>query len=96
MVFTLQIDSTGMSTQLSDTEKLLETQEKVLLELEMILTTVKQIDANIIKSIHSLSGDKEDIHSAKSINQEDQQSYNELVKKNATKITDILRMLDSI
>lgn len=87
-----------MSTEPGDAETpLLKNQERILLELEMILTTVKQIDANILKSIDLLAGDQLPIYSStEPIDEQTQEGYKELVKKNVTKITDILNMLDSI
>lgn len=84
-----------MSNESNNPDQLLKTQEKILLELEMILTTVKQIDANILKSINLLAGDGLYNHSANSIDRKTQEGYKELVKKNVSKITDILKTLDS-
>lgn len=75
----------------------LKTQETILLELEMILTTVKQIDSNILKSIELLAGNSTTTRSSiGSIDQTTRESYGELVRKNTAKISEILRMLDSI
>lgn len=62
--------------------QLTEQQGKVLLELEMILTTVKQIDANLQYSIDTLSGSS--FNSA---------AHQDLVVKNTQRLTEILALL---
>ncbi|SGZ50653.1 CIC11C00000003142 [Sungouiella intermedia] len=64
---------------MSDPEKLSPDQEAVLMELEMILTTVKQIDSNLQKSIALLDD--------KSID------YTEIVHTNTRRIVEILELL---
>lgn len=67
---------------MSDQEpQLTEQQGKVLLELEMILTTVKQIDANLQNSIDTLSGSSLD------------SAHQDLVVKNTQRLTEILALL---
>lgn len=57
-------------------------QEKVLMELEMILTTVKQIDSNLVRSI-ALLDSKEPTQS----------NYAALVTANSKRIEEILELL---
>ena len=73
-------------------------QEKILLELEMILSTVKQIDNNLKKSINLLNNDAFDANAPGGPKKttEEGQHYNELVKSNVQKITEILHLLDTI
>ncbi|KAK6460494.1 thioredoxin-like protein [Scheffersomyces coipomensis] len=58
-------------------------QNSILLELEMILSTVKQIDQNLINSIQLLSD---------SPHHNDHPHYKELIQKNVIAINDILKM----
>lgn len=57
-------------------------QEKVLMELEMILTTVKQIDSNLLKSIALLDS-----------RESTQSKYAALVTTNTKRIQEILELL---
>lgn len=58
--------------------------EKILMELEMILTTVKQIDSNLKRSIALLESSR-DVSNSK--------SYRELVVANTGRIREILELL---
>lgn len=72
--------------------------ETILLELKMILETVKNIDKNITKSIEllqdpspvSMNAEKNGRSATIDLN------YNDLVKRNTQAITDILKMLDRL
>lgn len=66
-------------------------QEKVLLELEMILTTVKLIDSNLIRSIELLQDPIEIGKSGKTV------SYDptELVQRNTQIIREIIETLEA-
>lgn len=66
-------------------------QEKILLELEMILTTVKQIDSNLDRSIGLLQNPIE-AGQAKT----DVVDHNELVRKNTQIIKSILETLGEL
>lgn len=71
-------------------------QETILLELKMILETVRNIDRNIIKSIELLQDPASTNYHKNSKKTQIDLNYNDLVKKNIEAISDILRMLDSL
>ncbi|KAG2734763.1 hypothetical protein G9P44_002769 [Scheffersomyces stipitis] len=62
-------------------------QELILLELEMIRDTVKQIDANLVKAIELLQ-----IGPVNSMN--DSPDYKQVVRRSVHSITTILKSLD--
>ena len=71
-------------------------QETILLELRMILETVKDIDRNIIKSIELLrEPTSTNLHKNGHKVQIDL-NHDDLIKRNIETISDILRMLDSL
>lgn len=71
-------------------------QEKILLELKMILETVKDIDRNIIRSIELLlEPTSTNLHKNGNKAQIDL-NHSDLIKRNIEAISDILRMLDSL
>jgi len=83
----------GTSKPQEDNEK---QQETILLELKMILETVKNIDRNIIKSIELLQ-DPTSVNLYKNNKQTQiDLNHNGLIEKNIETISDILRMLDSL
>lgn len=69
-------------------------QETILLELEMILATVKEIDKNLIKSIDLLSNGSS-FHK-NSVSEEKPLNHVGVMKQSIDNITNILRLLDSI
>ncbi|CUM46565.1 uncharacterized protein AC631_02019 [Debaryomyces fabryi] len=83
----------GTSKPQEDIEK---QQEAILLELKMILETVRNIDRNIVKSIELLQDPTStNLHKSNNNTQKDL-NHNDLIKKNIEVISDILRMLDSL
>lgn len=71
-------------------------QETILLELKMILETVKDIDRNIIRSIELLlEPTSTNLHKNGNKAQIDL-NHSDLIKRNIETISDILRMLDSL
>ncbi|ODV76700.1 uncharacterized protein CANTADRAFT_58054 [Suhomyces tanzawaensis NRRL Y-17324] len=75
-----------------------EYQETILAELNMILTTVKQIDSNLVKSIGLLE-ESVDIQKNGQPNLiwiNDSLTYKEMVVRNVQALSDVLKMLDAI
>lgn len=77
-------DYQHIEAAMTESGSLSKDQERIIMELEMILTTVKQIDANLRRSIDVLD-------STDSTNG----NYRELVVLNAGRIREILELLGS-
>lgn len=90
-----KLNSPGLDSSKSQ-ENVEEEQKTILLELKMILETIKNIDKNIIKSIDLLQDPSStNLHRNGNKIQIDL-NHNDLIKRNTETISDILRMLDSL
>lgn len=89
-IITSDLDS---SKPQEDVEK---QQEAILLELKMILETVKDIDRNISKSVELLQEPTPTYFHKNGSKSQIDLNHSDLIKKNTEAISDILRMLDSL
>lgn len=98
------ITSSTTPVDLRESASIKQQQESILLELEIILSTVKQIDSNLVRSIDLLHNripintDNELKQQKTSIahTQLKELDYNELIKENTESIKSILEALDGL